>query len=175
MSSNVTPLPTSRSAPRSVEPPPLSLEEIRAPVRADLASVDTMIRARLKSRVPLVDQVGKDTLPQLLALMSRATALLTPDSGPAHMATMVNLPVIGLYAATNPQRSGPYLSRQWCVDAYDEAARTYLKKSAAELPWTRKIELPGVMELISVPAVTTKLDELMATRLSTPRQREKRQ
>ena len=51
---------------------------------------------------------GKDTLPQLLALLARATALLTPDSGPAHMATMVNTPVIGLYAATNPARSGPF-------------------------------------------------------------------
>jgi heptosyltransferase I len=124
--------------------------------------------------VPLVNQVGKDTLPQLLALMSRATALLTPDSGPAHMATMVALPVIGLYAATNPERSGPYLSRQWCVNAYDEAARMFLKKSAEDLPWTKKIELPGVMELISVPAVTARLDELMAARPVAPRPREKR-
>jgi heptosyltransferase I len=113
--------------------------------------------------VPLVDQVGKDTLPQLLALMSRATAILTPDSGPAHMATMVGLPVIGLYAATNPFRSGPYLSRRWTVNLYDEAARKFLNKSAAELPWTKKIEVPGVMELIEVPAVTAKLDELMTT------------
>ncbi len=113
-------------------------------------------------RVPLVDQVGKDTLPQMLALMSRATALLTPDSGPAHMATMVGLPVIGLYAATNPDRSGPYLSRRWCVNAYDQAARIFLKKSAAELPWTQKIELPGVMELISTDAVNALLDELLA-------------
>ena len=115
------------------------------------------------STVPLIDQVGKDTLPQLLALLARATALLTPDSGPAHMATMVNTPVIGLYAATNPQRSGPYLSRRWCVDAYDTAARKFLGKPATELPWTRKIEVPGVMELIEVPAVCSKLDELLAS------------
>lgn len=112
--------------------------------------------------VPLIDQVGKDTLPQLLTLMSRATALLTPDSGPAHMATMVNLPVIGLYAATNPERSGPYLSRRWCVNLYDEAARKFLNKPAAELPWTKKIEVPGVMDLIETAAVTAKLDELLA-------------
>ncbi|HEU5137029.1 MAG TPA: glycosyltransferase family 9 protein [Steroidobacteraceae bacterium] len=112
--------------------------------------------------VPLIDQVGKDTLPQLLALLARATVLLTPDSGPAHMATMVETPVIGLYAATNPARSGPYESRRWCVNAYDDAARKFLGKPAAELPWTRKIELPGVMELIEVPAVCNKLDELLA-------------
>jgi heptosyltransferase I len=112
--------------------------------------------------VPVVDQVGRDTLPQLLALLARATALVTPDSGPAHMATMVDTPVIGLYAATNPARSGPYLSRRWCVDAYDDAARKFLGKPAADLPWTRKIELPGVMELIEVGPVTAKLDELLA-------------
>jgi heptosyltransferase I len=112
--------------------------------------------------VPLIDQVGRDTLPQLLALLARATVLLTPDSGPAHMATMVDTPVIGLYAATNSARSGPYFSRRWCVDRYDAAARKFLGKSAAELPWTKKIELPGVMELIEVAAVTANLDELLA-------------
>lgn len=83
MSSNVTTLPTSRSAPRSLEPPQLSLEEIRAPVRADLASVDTMIRARLKSTVPLVDQVaehiigggGKRLRPLLCVLAGRACGI----------------------------------------------------------------------------------------------------
>jgi heptosyltransferase I len=114
------------------------------------------------ARVPLQNQVAKDTLPQLLALLARATVLVTPDSGPAHMATMVDTPVIGLYAATNPERSGPYLSRRWCVNAYDAAARRFLGKPASELPWTTKIERPGVMQLIEVPAVTAKLDELLA-------------
>jgi heptosyltransferase I len=114
------------------------------------------------ARVPIVNQVAKDTLPQLLALLARATVLLTPDSGPAHMATMVDTPVIGLYAATNPRRSGPYLSRRWCVDAYDQAARKFLERPADQIAWTTKIEEPGVMELIEVPAVTTKLDELLA-------------
>src|SRR4029077_1492993 len=88
----------------------------------------------------LVNQIGRDTLPELLGLLSRATALLTPDSGPAHMATMVNTPVIGLSGAPTPSRGGPYLSRRWCVDAYDAAALKFLGKPAAELPWTRKIE-----------------------------------
>jgi heptosyltransferase I len=95
------------------------------------------------TRVALIDQVGKDTLPQLLALLARATVLVTPDSGPAHMATMVRLPVIGLYAATNPARSGPYFSRRWCVDAYEAAAHKFLGKGPAEIPWTTKIEVPG--------------------------------
>ena len=114
------------------------------------------------AHVPLVNQIGRDTLPQMLALLARATALLTPDSGPAHMATMVGIPVIGLYAATNPARSGPYLSRRWCVDAYPQAARRFRGRDPQQLPWTEKIEEPGVMDLIEVPQVTAKLDELLA-------------
>ena len=113
------------------------------------------------SRAPLLNQIGKDTLPQLLGLMSQSSVLLSPDSGPAHMASMVGLPVIGLYAATNPERAGPYYSRQWCVDKYDAAARAFLGKPAAQIPWTTKIERPGVMDLIAVPEVIGKLDSLI--------------
>jgi heptosyltransferase I len=118
------------------------------------------------ARSPVIDQIGKDTLPQLLGLLSRSTVLLSPDSGPAHMATMVGLPVIGLYAATNPARAGPYYSRGWCVDKYDAAAKKYFGKPAAQIPWTTKIERAGVMDLIGVGEVTAKLDSLMATRLT---------
>ena len=110
----------------------------------------------------VVDQVGQDTLPELLGLLARASVLLTPDSGPAHMATMVGLPVIGLYAATRSARAGPYYSREWCVDRYDEAARRVYGKPAGEIPWTRKIERPGVMELIDVRSVIDRLEALMA-------------
>jgi heptosyltransferase I len=116
------------------------------------------------AHVPLVNQIGRDTLPQMLGLLARATALLTPDSGPAHMATMVGTPVIGLYAATNPARSGPYLSRKWCVNAYPQAARRFRGCEPEQLPWTEKIEEPGVMDLVEVSQVTAKLDELLAYR-----------
>jgi heptosyltransferase I len=117
------------------------------------------------ARTPLVNQIGKDTLPQLLGLMSQSTVLLSPDSGPAHMATMVALPVIGLYAATNPARAGPYNSRQWCVDKYGEAAQKYLGRQAAQIPWTTKIERSGVMDLIGVDDVKARLDALMSAKM----------
>jgi heptosyltransferase I len=121
------------------------------------------------ARTAVINQIGKDTLPQLLGLLSRSTALLSPDSGPAHMATMVALPVIGLYAATNPARAGPYYSREWCVDKYDEAAQKYFGKPAAQIPWTTKIEPIGVMDLITVSDVTARLDALMACRVKMQR------
>jgi heptosyltransferase I len=114
-------------------------------------------------RHPCVNLVGKDTLLELLATLSRATVLVSPDSGPVHMATTVGTPVIGLYATANPDRSGPYYSRQWCVDRYDDAAARYLGKPASEIPWMTKIERPGVMDLITVDDAAGRLDALMAT------------
>lgn len=113
-------------------------------------------------RQPCDNLVGKDTLLELLATLQRATLLVSPDSGPAHMATTVGTPVIGLYAATNPARSGPYHSRQWCVDRYDAAARRFRGRPAADLPWTEKIEEPGVMDLIEPADVIERLDALLA-------------
>jgi heptosyltransferase I len=113
------------------------------------------------AELPLINQIGKDTLPQLLALLGRATVLVAPDSGPVHMATMVRTPVVGLYAATNPERSGPYLSRPFCVNAYPAAARQFRRRPPERLPWTEKIEEPGVMDLITVEQVTAKLDQAL--------------
>ena len=58
----------------------MTLEEIRALVKDDLASVNDVIRARLKSAVPLVDQIaehiisggGKRLRPMLVVLAGRA-------------------------------------------------------------------------------------------------------
>jgi heptosyltransferase I len=108
-----------------------------------------------------VDLIGNSTLPELLAVLSRATVLLSPDSGPVHMATLAGTPVIGLYASTRVQRTGPYLSREWCVDAYAKAAAKYLDKGPSEIPWTRKIEFEGVTDLITVNQVIAQLDRLL--------------
>lgn len=112
-------------------------------------------------RQPHQNLVGQDTLLEFLATLQRATVLVSPDSGPVHMATAMGTPVIGLYAATNPTRSGPYLSRQWCVDKYDAAARALLGKSAAEIPWTTKIEREGVMDLVTPNDALKKLHAVM--------------
>jgi heptosyltransferase I len=133
----------------------------------------TMIEAAAgvdqKNQPFIVNQIGKDTLPELLGLLSKATVLISPDSGPAHMATMVGLPVIGLYAATRTARAGPYYSRQWCIDKYDDAARKIYGRPGESLPWTRKIERSGVMDLIDVQEVTDKLDALIAQAKTRPK------
>lgn len=111
-------------------------------------SMADAIQAQLHT--PALDLVGKDTLKQLPALLARANLVMTPDSGPMHIANAMGAKVLGLHAASNPNRSGPYSDRRYCVDRYDDAARKYLAKQASDLKWGTKIEFDDVMELITV-------------------------
>ena len=117
----------------------------RSPLERDTADA---ILAAMAS--PAMDLVGKDTLKQLPALLERADLVMTPDSGPMHIANAMGAKVLGLHAASNPARSGPYSDRRYCVDRYDDAARKYLRKPASDLKWGTKIEHEGVMDLVTV-------------------------
>ena len=108
------------------------------------------ILAAMVARDGVLDLVGKDTLKQLPALLERADLVMTPDSGPTHIANAMGTKVLGLHAATDPARSGPYSDRRYCVDRYDEAARKFRGRPAAELKWGTKIEAEGVMDLVAV-------------------------
>jgi len=123
---------------------------IGGPSVTERAMADAVLAAC--RRQPL-DLTGKDTLKKLMAMFTRAQLLLSPDSGPMHMANSVGMRVLGLHAASNPDRSGPYSDRRWCVDKYDAAARKYLGKPASAIPWGSKIEKSGVMDLIGVDDV----------------------
>lgn len=114
---------------------------------------------------PALDLVGKDTLKQLPALLERAELLMTPDSGPMHIANAMGTKVLGLHAASNPLRSGPYSDVRYCVDKYDAAARKFLGKPASELKWGTKIEFDGVMELIGVVEAIAAFERYRADRL----------
>jgi len=107
--------------------------------------------------------IGKDTINQSVALLQRARVVLSPDSGPAHLASAIGTPVLGLYAATPSRRSGPYNSLELCVDKYTGVARQFRHKEPEELRWGQRIEFAGVMDLIKTREVTTKLDAFMQT------------
>lgn len=106
-----------------------------------------------------VNLIGKDTLPRSLALLRRADIVLSPDSGPTHLANALGTPVIGLYACTWSKRSGPYNSLDLCVDKFSDAAHQFVGKKPQDLRWGTRIEQPGVMDLIQVDEVIEKLEQ----------------
>ena len=120
------------------------------------------------ARCEIVNLIGKTTLKQLLALLRRATVLLCPDSGPAHMATAAGTPVVGLYATSNRHRSGPYLSQHLVADSYPRAVRRAFGKGVGEIRWGRRVRDPGAMDLIGVADVARKLDAAFDERGASP-------
>jgi heptosyltransferase I len=113
-------------------------------------------------KAPALDLVGKDTLKQALALLERATLVLTPDAGPLHMANAMGTKVLGLFACTDRERCGPYSDLRWSVQHYDEAALKFMHKPWTRLPWGKRIEFPGVMDLITVEEVIGKYEAFRA-------------
>ncbi len=109
-----------------------------------------------------VNLVGATTLKQLLAILARTSVLLCPDSGPAHMATAVGTPVVGLYATSNPARTGPYLSLDLVADRYEEAVRGEFDTEPGALKFGKRVRDPEAMNLITVDDVITRLDMAFA-------------
>ena len=115
------------------------------------AAIEAQMRAQC------LNLIGQDTLEQSKALLQRADIVISPDSGPAHIASALGTPVIGLYAATWSMRSGPYSSLDLCVDRFQQAALKYRKRDATKLRWGTRIEEPGVMDLIQPDDVFERL------------------
>ena len=108
---------------------------------------------------PAIDLIGKDTLKQLLALLARADLVLSPDSGPIQMANAMGSKVLGLYACTDGTRSGPYCDMRYTVNLYPQAAKQFAHKSAEQLPWGKRVEFPGVMDMIQTQQVIALFDQ----------------
>jgi heptosyltransferase I len=115
-----------------------------------------------RARCQPLDLVGRTSLKQLLAVFEHAKVVVAPDSGPAHMATAVGTPVIGLYACSNPARTGPYVSKDLVVNEYPAAAQQKYGRPPEQLPWGIRVRDRTAMNRISIEQVTAMLDKAIA-------------
>jgi len=109
----------------------------------------------------ILNLIGKTSIREMAALIKHSDMVISPDSGPAHIGTIMGTPVIGLYAMTNPQRSGPYNSTKWIVNKYPEALKKYMDKLPEEVKWGQKIKKPDAMNLITSNDVIKKIKQLI--------------
>ncbi len=107
---------------------------------------------------PVTNITGKDTLKQLYALMKKVDLVISPDSGPMHIASSARTPVIGLHAATTAKRSGAYNYQELAVDCFEQAAREILKIEPDKIRWGSQVLKEGVMDLVRVDRVKEKID-----------------
>ena len=110
---------------------------------------------------PIVDLVAKTSLKQLLCVLEQASLVIAPDTGPAHMAVCMGTPVIGLYAHSNPARTGPYLYQNYAVEVYHHNLKQQYGKSAQQLPWGRRNKGSELMKQITTESVIEMFDTVV--------------
>ena len=107
---------------------------------------------------------GRTNLHELYSLVKNSELLISPDSGPIHIATCAGKPVIGLYGVTNTVRAGPYNSRDLCIDKYNQALLKYKGLESHQAKWRYKNNNKNVMSLISTEEVIKKIDKYFKER-----------
>jgi lipopolysaccharide heptosyltransferase I len=72
---------------------------------------------QIAARCRAVNAVGRTTVRQLVGLTTVMDVLITPDSGPMHVAAAVGTPTIALFGPTDPLRVGPLGAGHQVLDA----------------------------------------------------------
>src|SRR5207244_6030784 len=70
------------------------------------AEADIVARVRQHMTAPAFDAIGRFSLGELLALLRRASLVISNDTGPIHLASGQGTPVIGLYGPNTPALYG---------------------------------------------------------------------
>jgi len=108
--------------------------------------------------VPVIDVLGDDVR-RLLWLLDGADLVISPDTGPLHMARALERPVVGLYGYTNPKRYGPYHRFS------DLVVDGYARHPGEPYPLTAQHRSDG-MARISVEMVLEKVDHAVSRYLA---------
>jgi heptosyltransferase I len=106
-----------------------------------------------ETRAHAVDALAND-LRRLVWLLDGSALIVTPDTGPLHIARALGTPVVGLFGHTNPKRSGPYRAFG------DLVVDGYAAYEGEDYPVAGPLR--DVMRRVTVDAVLKKVDLAMA-------------
>jgi len=109
-------------------------------------AAEQIIRAR--ARAPLVSALGSG-LRNLVGILEGSALVLSPDTGPLHMAVALDRPVISLMGYTNPKRTGPYRRfHELVVDAYGDPGESYPISMENRLDRMQRIGVRDVLAFV---------------------------
>jgi heptosyltransferase II len=108
------------------------------------------------AHVPVIDLCGRLSLPELAALISKASLFIGNDSGTTHLASAVGTPVVAIFGPTNPNRYRP-LGRRTRICAPKES---WSLEDPGDLRVTDRALLPDIAN-VPLPAVLNACLELL--------------
>ncbi|MGN0915372.1 MAG: glycosyltransferase family 9 protein [Succinivibrio sp.] len=104
----------------------------------------------------VVNLMGKTSLRVLAAVISKCALVLSPDSAAMHLASALNVPVIGLFAIHDPDRVGAWNYRALEVSCYKQLKDLELK--GGEGNWRYRVKTPNAMTHITSEMVLSAFD-----------------
>jgi len=108
-------------------------------------------RIRDLAKSSLVDALGDD-VGRMMWLLDGADLVISPDTGPLHIARALERPVVGLYGYTNPKRYGPYhMFEDLVVDGYARApGEEYPPSMEYRADGMQRVQVERVLETVQV-------------------------
>jgi len=88
-------------------------EELGARIALIGSQQDVAVGAQIvsHSHASILNCIGKTTIRQLMALLTRCQLLITNDSGPMHMAAALATPLVAVFGPTDPLTTSPVTNR----------------------------------------------------------------
>lgn len=122
--------------------------------RVVITGSDAKLAAELAQSCPdSLNLADNTTLPQLFALLAGARLLISPDSGPVHIARAYEVPVVGLYAVARSALCGPWQRSEYCIDVHDQALESLQRQDPRTADWHARVHDARAMALITVEKV----------------------
>jgi lipopolysaccharide heptosyltransferase I len=100
-----------------------------------------------QAKTHVTDLAGQTTLKQLVPLLSGARLVVGNDTGPAHIAAAVNVPLVVIFGRANPIRLYPY-KRKECVAGVEPFTRGFDIKNLEPKYDVRRVTVEEVRKKI---------------------------
>ena len=120
---------------------------VGGPSRGERAIADRVLGL---TRARVLDLLGDD-LRRLTWLLDGSALVISPDTGPLHIARALDVPVVGLFGHTNPKRTGPYRRFQdLVVDGYAEFPGEAYPVSPAHRNGMKRVSVDAVLAKVAM-------------------------
>lgn len=93
----------------------------------------------------VIDMTGRTDLIDLIYLISNARIVFTNDTGPMHIASALDKPLVAVFGPTNPVRTGPFGKNHKIIQAKIDCSPCY-KKTCSKMTCMNIISVNQVFE-----------------------------
>lgn len=93
----------------------------------------------------VVNLAGQTSLRELASLINACDIFLTNDSGPMHIASALNVPLLALFGSTNDRTTGPYQGGK-VIHKHVDCSPCYLRTCPTDFRCMKRIEVAEVYD-----------------------------